>query len=176
MIVSRVVADPDDADPLEARRLQMLGRLVPGVVHELANPLLVLGGTVEFLLDEPASGPRTRERLEVVESAAAEIAEIVKALQHLARERAQPEATLPLGSFVEDTASLARRFSGVRDVELVVRVSGSAAIDARPGALRVSILAPLLDALATAAAGSRVELVVEDGTVRLDGAELPLPP
>ena len=175
MIVSRVVADPDDADSLEALRLQMLGRLVPGVVHELANPLLVLGGTVEFLLDDPAPGPRTRERLEVVESAAAELAEIVKALQHLAREHAQPEATLPLGSFAEETAALARRFSGVRDVELVVRLSGSAAIDAQPGALRVSILAPLLDALTTAAAGSRVELEVEDSTVRLDGAELPLP-
>jgi signal transduction histidine kinase len=175
MIVRAVVADPDDADPLEALRLQMLGRLVPGVVHELANPLLVLGGMVELLLDEAEPGPRTRERLEVVESTAAEIAEIVKAVQRLARERAQPEATLPLGPFVEETAALARRFSAVRDVELTVRVSGPAEIDARPAALRVSILAPLLDALATAAPGSSVELEVQDASVRLDGTGLRLP-
>jgi signal transduction histidine kinase len=175
MIVRAVVADPDDADPLEARRLQMLGRLVPGVLHELANPLLALGGTVELLMDDSEPDPRTRERLAVLESTASEITEIVRAVQRLARERVEPETIVPLGPFVEETAALARRFSGVRDVELAVRVSGSAAISVRPPALRVSILTPLLDGLAAAGTGTRIELEVEDDTVRLDGTDVQLP-
>ena len=175
MILGAVVADPDDADRTEARRLETLGRLVPGALHELANPLLVLGGTVEFLLDEAEPGTRTRERLELVETTTAEIAAVVKSLQRLARERFEPATTVPLGAFVEETAGLARRFSGVRDVGLDVRISGEALVEASPSPLRVAILGPLLEALSSAGRGGRIALEVEGATVRLDGADLPLP-
>jgi signal transduction histidine kinase len=174
MILAAVVADLDDADSLEARRLQTLGRLVPGALHELANPLLVLGGTVEFLLDEAETGAKARERLELVQSTAAEIADIVKTLQRLARERFEPETTIALASFVEETAELARRFSGIRDVELVVRAAGAALVDARPAPLRVAVLGPVLDALAAAEHGGTVVLEVDGSAVRLDGRDLAL--
>jgi signal transduction histidine kinase len=172
MILAAVVADADDA---EARRLQMLGRLVPGALHELANPLLALGGTVEFLLEDAAPGTRARERLELVGSTTNEIAEIVRTLQRLARERFEPETIIPLAAFVEETAGLARRFSGVSDVELVVRASGDALVEARPAELRVALLGPLLDALEERPHGDRVELEVDGAAVRLDGRALTLP-
>jgi signal transduction histidine kinase len=172
MILAAVVADPDDA---EALRLQTLGRLVPGALHELANPLLALGGTVEFLLDDAAPGTKARERLELVGSTANEIAEIVRTLQRLARERFEPATSIALAPFVEETAGLARRFSGVRDVELVVRASGDAVVETSPAPLRVALLGPLLDALAAGSHGDRVLLEVDDAAVRLDGRELPLP-
>jgi signal transduction histidine kinase len=171
MILTTVVADPDDA---EARRLQTLGRLVPGALHELANPLLVLGGTVEFLLDDAEPGTKARERLELVGSTADEIAEIVRTLQRLARERFEPETAIALAPFVEETAGLARRFSGVRDVELVVRAAGDAVVETRPAPLRVAVLGPVLDALTAGTPGGSVELEVDGAAVRLDGRELPL--
>ncbi len=174
MILRAVVADLDDTDRDERRRLETLGRLVPGAVHELANPLLALGGTVEFLLEDSDPGTKTHERLMLVQSTAAEVAEIVRTLQRLARERFEPETAVALGAFAEETAALARRFSGHSDVELVVRASGAAVVEARPAALRSAILAPLLDALGTAGPGGRVELVVEGGAVALDGVALQL--
>jgi C4-dicarboxylate-specific signal transduction histidine kinase len=169
----RVVADADD-DALEAQRLVVLGRLLPGALHELANPVLALRGTVELLLQErdPASA---RDRLEVVAGMTGEIEDVVRTLQRLAREGAEPRTAVALATFVDDTAAVTRRFTSAKDVALDVRASGSATVEARPGRLRTALLGSLLDALASAGPKGRVELRVDGPRVLLDGTELRLP-
>jgi signal transduction histidine kinase len=169
---TRAVVAADDDGALEAQRLAALGRLLPGALHELANPVLALRGMVELLLQEAEP---SRDRLEVVGAMAAEIEGVVKALQRLARERVEPSTTIPLGEFAQDTAEVARRFAGARDVSLEVRVAGSASVRTRPALLRGALLGRLLDALAAAGPGGRVELDVEGERILLDGKEVPLP-
>lgn len=166
-----VVADAD-AGRDEAQRRETLGRLLPGALHELANPVLALRGTVELLLQETEP---SRERLEVVAAMAREVESVVTALQRLAREAVEPSTSLPLAAFVEDTAAVARRFTSAKDVALDVRTSGSESIEARPALLRTALLGPLLEALASAGPNGRVEIEVDGRRVLLGGTELPLP-
>jgi signal transduction histidine kinase len=173
MILARVVAEVDDGRERD-EHAKMLGRLLPGALHELANPLLALGGTVEFLLDEAQPGTKQHDRLVLVQGTAGEIADLVRSLQSLVRERHEPERAIPLVAFAEETASLARRFGAARDVDLVVRSSGTASVAARPAALRAALLGPLIDALRAAQPGATVPLEVDGAAVRLDGRELAL--
>ena len=170
----KVVAEADDG-PERDEHARMLGRLLPGALHELANPLLALGGTVEFLLDEAEPGTKQHDRLVLVQGTAGEIADLVRSLQSLVRERHEPGRAIPLAAFAEETAALARRFGAARDVELSVRSSGTASVTARPAALRAALLVPLVDALRAAQPGATVLLEVDGAAVRLDGRGLALP-
>lgn len=153
---------------LEAGRLELLGRLLPGALHELANPLLALGGTIDLLLDDAAPGSKHRERLELVQRLSHELAGLVRILQQLARERLEPESELELVAFTAETAGLARRLANVRDVRLDERFAGGGVrVRARPGVLRQALLALLVDALQAAEPGGRVEVVVDGTTVRI---------
>jgi signal transduction histidine kinase len=149
----------------------LLGRVLPGALHELANPLLALGGTVELLLADPTDEGRRRAQLELVGSTSAEIANVVRTLQRLARERLEPETEISLPTFVAETAGLARRFANVRDVGLdeLASPAPAAIVRARPAALRQALLLPLLDALQAAPPATAVGLAVEGTTVRLTG-------
>jgi signal transduction histidine kinase len=174
MILARVVAEPDDGRERD-EHARMLGRLLPGALHELANPLLALGGTVEFLLDEAQPGTKQHDRLVLVQGTAGEIADLVRSLQSLVRERHETDRTIPLTAFVEETAALARRYGAARDVELLVRSSGRGSLTARPAALRAALLVPLVDSLRAAQPGATVLLEVDGAAVRLDGRALALP-
>jgi signal transduction histidine kinase len=149
----------------------LLGRVLPGALHELANPLLALGGTVELLLADPTDEGRRRAQLELVGSTSAEIADVVRTLQRLARERLEPETEISLPAFVAETAVLARRFANVRDVRLdeLPSPAPAAIVRARPAALRQALLLPLLDALQAAPPATAVGLAVEGTTVRVTG-------
>jgi signal transduction histidine kinase len=151
-ILASVAADPPNGGDLEAARLELLGRLLPAALHELANPLVALVGTVELLLRDAEPGP-AHARLELVERTAEEIAALVRSLQRLTRERLEPRAELDLGSFTRETADLA------------VRAPVSVTVVAEPPVLRQALLALLLDALQTAS--TDVEVEVDAGGVRV---------
>lgn len=156
-----------DEELIETGRRAMLGRLVPGAVHELANPLLALVGTVELLLQEADPETRNGERLTVVKSTSDEVAAVVRSLQQLARERLEPVRRVDLAAFALETVELVRRLAGSRSVELAGRASGNASVVASPPQLRQALATLLLDAADAAEAGGRVSLEVADNVVRV---------
>lgn len=165
------MADDGQRDPaLESGRLELLGRLLPPALHELANPLLALGGTVDLLLEDAEPGTRAQARLALVRDTAAELADVVRALQRLARERFEPARRIELEPFVRETASLAARFSGVKDVEVSVGGDGGGTVEVEPAVLRQALLALVLDAVQASSARSRVDVTVGPGSVRVPAA------
>jgi len=159
-----VAADPVNGADLERAQLELLGRILPAALHELANPLVALIGTLELLLADAEPGP-TRTRLELLERTADEVAALVRSLQRLTRERLEPETELDLGAFTRETAELAVRFSGVKGIGCAVRTPEPVTLVARPGVLRLLVLLLLLDALQ--AADEDVEVEVDAGGVRI---------
>ncbi len=105
-------------DLVEVGRLAALGRLTPGALHEIANPLVALLGTAELLLLDAERGTKGAERLELVLDTAREISAIVRALQAYSRDRAAPRGPVALDRLVAETVELVRRTSAVRDVAL----------------------------------------------------------
>lgn len=145
---SRTAADaPLDPDLVEIGRLLLLGRLTPGALHELANPLLALGGTVEFLLDDAVPGTKAHDRLRLVKDTADEIAHLVRLLQSLSRERAAPADAIDLRAFVAESVELVRRLSAVRDATLETDLAEAGAVVARPVELRQVVVTLVHNAL-----------------------------
>lgn len=140
----------------ELGRLATIGRLTGGALHEIANPLLALTGTLELL--QGHVDPEARDRLELARGTAEEIAEIVRALQAFARDRHLPEADVEVAAAVDGAVALVRRLSAVRDVEIEVAHGAGRRVRARPGAVAHVLVALLLDALAALPDGGTVEV------------------
>ena len=150
-----------------------LGRLLPGALHELGNPLVALGGTLELLLADAEAGSRDAQRLELAQRTSDEITGVVRTLQRLARERLEPETDIDLDAFARDTADIARRFSLARGVAIEIDVAREPPpIRSQPARLRAALLTALLDALETAETGSRIDLIVDRACVRVGDAEV----
>ncbi len=76
----------------ESRRMQLVGRLVSGVAHELNNPLAAVMSFTEQLVSE-AKDHDTRSALSVVHAQANRAREIVRDLLQVVRDRGERERT-----------------------------------------------------------------------------------
>lgn len=72
----------------ESRRMQLVGRLVSGVAHELNNPLAAVMSFTEQLISE-AQNDDTRSALSIVHAQANRAREIVRDLLQVARDRGE---------------------------------------------------------------------------------------
>jgi two-component system C4-dicarboxylate transport sensor histidine kinase DctB len=158
-----------DPDLVETGRLLALGRLTPGALHELANPLLALGGTLELLLADAGAGARTHERLQLVKDTADEIARLVRLLQGLSRERLAPAAPLDLRAFVAESVELVRRLAAIRDARVETVLAEAGSVVARPVELRQVVVTLVHNALQHPPANGlvRVELARRGGAATL---------
>jgi len=156
-----------DGVTVEDGRRQLLGRLLPSALHELSNPLLALGGTTELLLEDAEPGTDMHRRLSLVQRTAAEISELVRLLQRLARERVEPARELDLDAFVRDTAEIAVRFGEIKGVGVDVRGASAGRLVAEPAVVRQLLLAVLLDAVDAADSERTVVVAVVDGALAI---------
>ena len=148
---------PVDGDLVEVGRLAALGRLTPGALHEIANPLVALLGTAELLLLDAERGTKSAERLELVVDTAREISAIVRALQAYSRDRAAPRGPIALDRLAAETVELVRRTSAVRDVALEeVRAEVEVPVEGLPGELKQAVLTLILNALEAQGGGGKV--------------------
>jgi PAS domain S-box-containing protein len=72
---------------LQAERLSAIGQIGIAVRHEINNPLTTVIGNAELLLERPEADGDLRKRLELILDNALRIAEIVKRLQEIKKER-----------------------------------------------------------------------------------------
>lgn len=151
-----------DADPAsEAAFFEMLGRLVPGALHELGSPLAALVAIAELALREAEPGSGLHVRLELLHRTAREVAATVDALQGLSRRRDAPARRFELASEVEEVVGLVLRLTAGHDVEVEVRVEAPARVHAAAADIAQPVVAGLVAALAEAERGDTVEIVVE---------------
>ena len=154
-------------DTEETRSLVTLGRLTRGALHELSNPLVALLGSAELALGDAEPGTKLHDRISLTQRTAAEVVEIVRALQAFIRLQPLPPEELSVGTAAADAVALVARVVPTHDVEL--RASGDATTVARPGEIRGRLVELLLDALDAPGRGPTVELVVTDGVVTATG-------
>ncbi len=146
--MSHISDTPADGDLVDVGRLAALGRLTPGALHEIANPLVALLGTAELLLLDTERGTKAAERLELVLDTGREISAIVRALQGYTRDRAAPRGPVALDRLVGETVELVRRTSAVPDIALEeVRAEVAVPVEGLPGDLRQAVLTLILNAL-----------------------------
>lgn len=96
---------------MQQERLRALGQMASGIVHDINNALSPILGYVELLLEtEPDLNERVRRQLEVIKTAAADIAHIVTRIREFYRSRGADEPLFPvdLNRVVEQAIDLTR--------------------------------------------------------------------
>lgn len=154
-------------DAFDPPALQTLGRLTRGALHQISNPLLALHGSAELALTETEPGTKLHDRVALTQRTAAEIMEIVRALQSFIRLQQQPEVELSVGRAAAEAVALVRTVLPTHDVEL--SASGDSTVVTRPGELQRRLVELLVDALRDAERGAAIELVVREGVVTATG-------
>jgi PAS domain S-box-containing protein len=160
-----------------AERLAGIGRLVAGVVHELANPLTAVTMYAESLLDKAARAGQAgdADRLRAILEGGQRIQRLARDLLAYARPGGGSVEPVDLGSALDEGLRMAKpvlKESGA----IVERVPGTARVSAnRPGLVQV-VLALVTNAAQAVPPGGHVRVVIEDvaGAARLvvadDGA------
>jgi len=150
----------------QAQKMESVGRLAGGVAHDFNNLLTVIGGQAELVrMRLPLDNP-LRERIGMVQDAAARAADLTKQLLAFSRKQVLEPKILDLNTVVEGVAPMLRRLIG-EDVELLTRLAPDLGhVEADPGQLTQIIVNLAVNARDAMPGGGR--LTIETDNVELD--------
>ncbi|MGQ9463881.1 MAG: sensor histidine kinase [Candidatus Fervidibacter sp.] len=147
-------------------RVATLGELAAGIAHEINNPLQVIIGNAELILDTEELGEKTKEKLTDILRAAEQIRKIAHSVTHFADARRTEEKELLDFNKVVQEASQLVSYSLVRDgVRVSLELSPTPPIWGRRGDLEeivVQLVRNAGEAITESGKGSQV--IVRTGT------------
>jgi two-component system NtrC family sensor kinase len=158
----RADVQPADEHLAQIGHAYQLGRLVPGVIHEVNNPLFAVLGLLEQVLVDLGPGSPHERRLQLVEQSAVEIRDVVRALIGLAREPAGAPAAVELAPAVRATVELWERTSAARDVDATVEGAAGLTVLAAGRGISVPLLALLSNAERALPDGGAIRVELAD--------------
>ena len=99
---------------LQAQRVESMGLMVAGIVHDFNNLLGIIHGYTELALEDPAlkSSPDLRQTLQEVNKASERAAGLTKQLLSFSRSHANEPQDLDLNAFVSETGKMIKRVLG----------------------------------------------------------------
>jgi CheY-like chemotaxis protein len=133
-------SDPDRAKALQARRMEIVGRLTGGVVHDFNNILTVIIGTIEILAEAVADRPELAAIAELAAGAAARGANLTSHLLSFARGQPSQPRDVDVNALLAEAARLLRPVLGEHiDIDFIPAIGVSPArVD--PSQLMTAIL------------------------------------
>ncbi len=141
-------------------RVATLGELAAGIAHEINNPLQVIMGNAELILDTEDLKERTKEKLMDILQAAEQIRKIAHSITHFAdARRTEEKELLDFNKVVQEAAQLVS-YSLVRDgIQVNLELSPVPPIWGRRGDLEeivVQLVRNAGEAIAESGKGSKV--------------------
>ena len=122
-------------------RVATLGELAAGIAHEINNPLQVIMGNAELVLDTEELGERVKEKLTDILEAAEQIRKIAHAITHFAdARRTEEKELLDFNKVVQEAAQLVS-YSLVRDgIRVELELSSVPPVWGRRGDLEEAVV------------------------------------
>jgi PAS domain S-box-containing protein len=109
--------DKLNAQLIQAKKMESVGRLAGGVAHDFNNMLGVILGYTELALEDPTLGDGLRADLEEIRASATRSADITRQLLAFSRQQTISPKQLDLNETVESMLKMLRRLIG-EDIDL----------------------------------------------------------
>jgi signal transduction histidine kinase len=155
-----------DFDRLEAAKLEAMAEFAAGAGHEINNPLAVIAGRAQLLLDGEPNAQRRRE-LAVIHSQAMRVHEMIADMMLFARPPKPKLARCDLRQILQEVVSEIRLKAAERNVEVSLELPGdSDSVDVDPVKADATQLAAAVraicdNALAAVDRGGRIGVGLE---------------
>lgn len=157
-----------------SERMAAVGQLAAGLAHEINNPLNVVSGFADFVLDKTASDDPRRQALEDISRETVRCQRLVSQLLDFAKPKEPVREPADLNELVSDTAALLRAQAKAQGVVLELRLEESLSrVTLDRDQIKQVLLNLCLNAcqampqggtlsVETAKRGERIEVVVSD--------------
>jgi two-component system cell cycle sensor histidine kinase/response regulator CckA len=158
------------AELLQARKLESLGRLAGGVAHDLNNLMGVVLGYAELTLDYLDHLNPLRHKVEGMQKAAERAVSIVRQLLAFSRNQIQRPQMLNLNAILEDMEEMLQRLIG-EDIGLVIVTNPAlGTVKADPGQIEQIIMNLVVNARDAMPQGGKLTISAEN--VELEEVDL----
>lgn len=105
-------------------RLSSLGEMASGLSHEINNPLTIMLGHVDILLQVPKSKEEQQDVLVKIRHSGQRIAKIIRALRTFSRQSDQdPKKMVPIQQIIDSTLEFCEQRFAVEGVSLEINVT-----------------------------------------------------
>jgi signal transduction histidine kinase len=168
----REALERNEALLLQAQRVEALGRLVGGVVHDFNNLLGIISGFTDLALEDSQVGgnPELKQTLQEVAKASRRAADLTRQLLAFTRRQNIEIKPLDLNAVLTDTVQMLQRLLGA-GIELRVRqASGLRAVKADPGQLAQVLMNLAINARDAMLSGGVITLSTENVELAADSA------
>ncbi len=129
----------------EVQRIETVGRMAGGVVHDVNNLLTVISGNVEFLLDHGGVEELARDELGEVMIAVGRASRLLRELLALGRRELAPPRTTSISEVIGGVRRMAERVTGA-GIELRIEGAGDQPIVAHVAQLEQVVINLVLNA------------------------------
>ena len=150
---------------VQSEKMITLGELVAGTSHELNNPLAIVSGYANLLLEEPTLTVEQRTKVESIRRNALRASNVVHSLLAFARKRKPERMRTDMNSVLDAAAELKEydlRTSGIRTEKYVT--PKLPAVDADPHQLQQVILNVINNAQDAVASSPNPKITMRTGT------------
>lgn len=145
------------------------------VSHELRTPLAVIRGAAEVMLTEPSLPDSSRLRLERIERAAADMADLSTALLAMAREKESAQQGLvDLSDLLHASVDEHRHLLGERPVRVIMEMQSRPMLQADPRLLAI-VVANLIRNSFTYTERGHVRIHLDDSSLVIEDTGLGIP-
>jgi CheY-like chemotaxis protein len=173
-------------ETIRAQKLDAVARLVPGIAHELNNPLAAIVGFAELLRTDPRLPDDMRRQAELLAGETARTRQLVHALLDFIRERPPERHAASVRALVDAAVALHAYRLATSQLEVRIEIPDDlppVEIDrAQIQLVLVNLLQEALDVLADESRPGQLRIAAEQGsgairiTISHDGADRPSGP
>jgi signal transduction histidine kinase len=144
---------------LEDLRLETLGSLLPGLIHEINNPLSAILGTIEFVNEIGGDAESVKTQLHRIQDCALEIRGTSKLVSNFVSEPLE-RRRLVFDALVEESVHLAQTVVVSRAIEITTqyKAGDDTFVEIVPNAVKQAILGLLLWAPGSGFTASAVDI------------------
>jgi signal transduction histidine kinase/CheY-like chemotaxis protein len=162
VVLQEAAAERSDAELLQARKMEAVGRLASGLAHDFANLLTLISGYSEILLGRLEPHDISRPELDEIRKAANRGSGLTSQLLAFCRRHAIEPQVLDLNALVLDMGNMLRRMIG-EHIELATQLgAGLESVKADPGQMGQVIMNLAINARDAMPGGGRIDIRTEN--------------